>query len=318
MVFADILPRLSKKDALLEMTAYDFLLFHGHRHPDANLLFNHDTLAEMDDILDLSIHVFQVENGSINLTSNIVRGVLGANRVLKLAVNDQALIENSKAKFYLIANDKVFITIYRCENCHFTTNDKRDLAVHNNKKYSCGKLETIVKSKQRSYGDPDTLLQKTIQRGYLPKSFLNFRQQFLICFDIECLEEPDEDPDYVANTTTEARHRLVSIAFSTNIPDQRDVYIVRRSSDPQCEQEVINTFVDKLSALHDVYTEKYLPSEVFTAYENITNDLKSKFNSKNAELQSIKRFLDGYLKLPFFGFNACKFVFPGFLIFFLI
>ena len=310
LTFNEICPRLKSSDALLRIQPCDFLKLHG-KTCDSNLIFNDNTIQIMENILDLSIHVYEVQNSKINRQTPIVRGQL-TRPCVNIAVNDADLISSSQAEFFFIANEKVFTSYYCCSKCPFTTTHKNDLHKHETKAYNCGEYEVTTKSKQQMLGDSTSLLTKAVQRGYLPSSMINFRQTYLAVFDTETLEEKCITDEVVVNeraTTTEAVHRLVSIAISTNLPGQKDIYLVRQSSNPECERTLIKEFLDALEGLHSVYTDQ-LPKEINSAIQQIERDLlQETFSRDKTQLEAIKNYLYTYMKLPIYGFNAGMFCF---------
>ena len=260
----------------------------------------------MENILDLSIHVYEIQAGKIDRQASIVRGQLSRPCVY-IAVNDADLISSSQADFFYIANEKVYTSFFECSKCPYTTKHKNDMHKHETKAYNCGEYEVTIKSKQQMLGDSKTPLTLAVQRGYLPSSMINFRQTFFAVFDTETLEEKCITDEHVVNeraTTTEAVHRLVSIALSSNLPRQDDIYLLRESSNPECERKLIKEFVNALEGFHLAYIEQ-LPNEINHAVQQIKAELADeKFSRDKAELMTIKNCLETYTKLPIYGFNA--------------
>ena len=79
--------------------------------------------------------------------------------------------------------------------------------------------ESIVKSKQTPYGTDRNPCDLVIESGILQSSFKEYRQHYVVCWDIETLESKENcDVDHGQLGIL----KPVSIACSTNVPNQDD------------------------------------------------------------------------------------------------
>ena len=165
-----------------------------------------------------------------------------------------------------------------------------------------------MKSKQIMYGSPDSVLDNCIKFGYLPENMRHFRQENLMVFDIETLEENKSCETAVMNTQQEARHNIVSLATGSNIPNTTAKFFARQSSDGICEQQLIKQFVDELCLVYNEYIKK-VPIDISIALDRIESELNDAKEGKyhNFKLLQMRRYLESYLRLPVFGFNSCMY-----------
>ena len=83
--------------------------------------------------------------------------------------------------------------------------------------------ESTIRSKQTPYGADQNPCDLAIESGVLPPGFKEYRQHYVVCWDIETLESKE-------NCDVEHGQlgilKPISIATSTNIPNQEDqVYV---------------------------------------------------------------------------------------------
>ena len=257
--FTDMLPRLSKSDALLQMSANDLVQWHGGSvAPGENLAFNDDLLPIIEEKIQKRIMIYELdENERIDRSTAVVRGRFARQYADKvhLVINSRDLMNNGDARFSYVANDKIFGTYYRCMNCAYSATHNATYVRHTNRQIPCNADGPNIRSVQRALGNPETMIEKCIRLGFLPESLKAFRQKYLTCFDIECLEQKLDTSTVYGNTTQEAKHNLVSLALASNIPGATDKFFVRESSAPEMEQLLIKKFVDEYFL---VYLSKYL------------------------------------------------------------
>ena len=163
--------------------------------------------------------------------------------------------------------------------------------------------EVQVSTKQIRLGDSELELDKLIRLGYLPKTFKNYRQDMLACFDIETLEEKVEEQvsDW---TCKEANHRIVSLAIASNVPGYSTQFFMRRSSNPADEQNLINQFVDEIYDLHERYIAE-LPTAITNAIAELERDIENaKFGWFKTLLMKLHGFAKKYTQLCIYAFNG--------------
>lgn len=309
--FSDMISRLSKTDSIMPMTPNDIVQFCGGQiETDESVQFNDDSITSLEYRLQMRIYIYELNTfNRIDPSDQVVRGSYAKQYpgTLNLVINSRSLMNTDKAVFYLLANSKPMGMYYTCSSCGFDTTDKWKLSRHSSRENDCAGGVTKITSAQRALGNPESLMEKCIRQGYIPSSFLSYRQKYLVCFDIECLEEKVDPSNQYGNTSQEAKHNLVSLAMASNIPGKEDKFFIRKSSDPECEQQVISEFVKELYRLSTDFITTYVPSEIKMAISNISERLENmKFGHEKVEHEGLNRFLKGYLKLPVYGFNACK------------
>ena len=174
--------------------------------------------------------------------------------------------------------------------------------------------EKTVKTRQKALGDNENELVKLVKSGYLPECFLNYRQKYLITFDIETLETPTDEAvsDF---TVKEATHKLASLAVASNIPGAGTKFMQRESSAPIAEQMLIDAFVEELYRLYDLFMDA-LPKEIKESITRLESEIAElHFGHKKTKLQSMLKFLRQYTKLNIYAFNGGKFdygvIFPA-------
>ena len=153
-----------------------------------------------------------------------------------------------------------------------------------------------------------------VQRGYLPESFSNYRQNLHGVFDIETLEKKNErhSDDLIIGTFEEAVLRPVSIGCSNNINGE-DRFFLRRSSHPDDAPALVHEFLDYLFELVDEFHQA-LPVELDQAIEKLTAEIEiEKFSKAKTEKMGLLWTLKKYKTLAIYGFNSGEFyIFNGF------
>ena len=162
--------------------------------------------------------------------------------------------------------------------------------------------ESLVKAKQIAYGPNQNMGDYAIDAGILPKEFKKYRQQKLLCWDIETLET-NENCDEPGQ---QAILKPLSIATSTNIPDEPDQFWVRKSSAPKDGQQLVDDFLDYLFKLENKYYET-IPDEIRDALADLDDVESDKFGSDRTQKQKVKFYLQKYLTMCCYAFNGGEF-----------
>ena len=163
--------------------------------------------------------------------------------------------------------------------------------------------ESIVESKQIAYGPNQNMGDYAIDAGILPDEFKKYRQRHIVCWDIETLETNTncDEPGQ------QAILKPLSIATSTNIPDQQDQFWVRKSSAPNDGQQLVDEFLDYLFRLENSYYET-IPHEIRDALADL-DDVDGKFGYDRTQKQKIKFHLQKYLTMCCYAFNGGKLIY---------
>ena len=162
--------------------------------------------------------------------------------------------------------------------------------------------ESVVETKQIAYGPNQNMSDYAVDAGILPEAFKHYRQQYLVCWDIETLET-NENCDEPGQ---QAILKPLSIATSTNIPDETDKFWVRKSSAPKDGQLLVDEFLDYLFQLENKYYET-IPTEIRDALADLDDVESDKFGSDRTQKQKIKFYLQKYLTLCCYAFNGGEF-----------
>lgn len=301
----NMLPKIPKKYGLMQISVNEIGKMFGRDIGDLEM--TDDNLPKIEEKLQMSIKIFELDsNGRVPKgRDSFLRGKFNQpyENELMFVVNSAAKINTPGAEFHFLANNKFVTERFLCRACRFETPKLTNMAKH--KDTTCNKTEKDMKSKQVTYGAPETVLEDCIKYGYLPMSMKDFRQKYVMVFDIETLEDSKSCETSVMNTQIEARHNIVSMATGTNIPNISPKFFSRKSSDPACEHELIKEFVDELTLAYHAYL-KLLPTDISIALSRVEEELERAKEEKhpNKKLLQIKRYLHSYLRLPVFGFNS--------------
>ena len=154
-------------------------------------------------------------------------------------------------EFRLLANDKLCDTYYKCskEMCFYRCKTKRDMERHDTEDHGKPK----VKSVQKQRGNPESLLEFGVRKGFIPAENGNFQQKFIVTFDIECLECPYTGNRDGMDENIEMAQKIVSLAVGSNIPNTSPKFFCRSSSAPETEEELMQEFIDYLEELRGEY-----------------------------------------------------------------
>lgn len=155
-------------------------------------------------------------------------------------------------------------------------------------------------------------MSEIIDLGFIPASFLNYQNPFLVTFDIETLNR-DVNIRQTEFLTIESLLYVVSIAVSSNIPGTSDKFFCRKTSSASDGHQMVAEFMDYLEDLHQKQME-LIPIEITTAMEKL-NQSWQKLSSGVQEARSYTRkdklsqqihFFKKFLLLNIYGFNSGK------------
>ena len=136
--------------------------------------------------------------------------------------------------------------------------------------------------------------------GFLPPECLQFRKEYICCFDIESLEEPFED-DPGRNLRTIGIQKLVSVAIADN--QGRTNCFVRKSSSPADAKHVVECMV-KCIEEHLVIHRQTIPAYFTTALRRMEELASTMERVPAMKLQSKITALRKYIGLDVYGFNS--------------
>ena len=243
------------------------------------------------------------EDKRIHAVENLVYGSLRSTEKTKvnLVIADRSQLFSQSAKYAWLATEEFLIKNHNCptKNCNMSFERSDKFQRH---------LETCdenikITTKQRVLGDNQGKLGKCIKLGYLQETMKNFRQKFIVAFDIESFEQTRNE-EISTQTTINASCQLVCFAISSNLPGYEDKFFRRSSSEPAAEQELIDNFVKELDVLQKKLVEN-LPESINQAIERLGGELEElKFGFRKTELKSLHDFLKQYQVLKVFGFNS--------------
>ena len=304
-----ILPILAKSDSIINLPINDIWKLYGKT--TLAIPFNFENWVQWCDHLERTIIVYELnEEGKIQVPINQVSPCVKSSKLdpIRLIVDNRDLFEEGQGHYKLLANSKIVQTAYTCitKGCYFSHFLKVVLTRHMK---SC-REETEISTEQITYGNPESILEKGVRLGYVPKWAVNFRQKYLVTFDIECLESDFEGDRVGMSLNIEKCQKLVSLAVGSNLEGAQPKFFCRSSSDPSTEQILIDEFVDHLEQLYAIYTLQ-LPAFIKKGIEQIEKDLiDTSFGHRKCEMQSVLGHLKKYCKLRIYAFNAGKYDIP--------
>ena len=154
-------------------------------------------------------------------------------------------------EFRLVANNKLFDTYYHCskDTCYYRCKTKTDMVRHDTEDHG----EAKIKSAQKQRGNPESLLELGVRKGFIPKEFENFKQKYIVTFDIECLESEYQGKKEGMDRDIVMAQKIISLAVGSNIPGTQPKFFCRSSSAPEAEEELIQEFIDYLEKLRVEY-----------------------------------------------------------------
>ena len=301
----DIFQKLPKKDSILDISISDIFELYGKVEPTCPFTMENKSIYEK--ALMRHIEVFDLnKNGQVHIAENRVHPFYETvyPDVIKLIVNDSELIDTPDVVYSFLANDKLIVQEYSCETegCFFTSDEKRRVDTH---QITCSD-EQIIVTNQKSFGDPENLLEYGVREGYIPLEMIDYRQSYIVTFDIECLETRVEGDKIGCSTTVECNQKIVSLAIGSNLPGISPTFLCRRSSDPEAEQELMDNFLSNLEDIYDVYEES-LPQFIDDAIQKLEMKVGcQKFCKERTKQVQLRNHLKRYKKLPVFAFNGGK------------
>ena len=216
----------------------------------------------------------------------------------KSSQSDKIMVALHDGSWYWIPNKEQITTIHRCNKlpgrCLYHTDNLKSYQDHLK---SC-KEETTIQALRRTYGPPSDALDMAISKGLIPNSFKDYRQKFLVTWDIETLEVETD-----LTSIQQAVHKVASIAVASNLPLQHDKFFIRESSAPEHGQKLVDEFLDELFRLESCFYET-IPDEIKQAREILRNVNDDTFSKERTQRQVLKRFIENYFNLPVYGFNS--------------
>ena len=158
---------------------------------------------------------------------------------------------------------------------------------------------------QKILGLKRTIIDEAIEMKLLPIYMKTFRKTSLATFDLECVEKPDEE-QIGSKTIKLGVQSIVSIAFASNIQDDRPKVFIRQSSEPKMGYKMVEEFLLHVFKVHEKYIES-IPDEIKSAADKLAqiNDF-GKFGKQKLKLLRVKRFFKKIYELPIYGFNSSK------------
>ena len=222
--------------------------------------------------------------------------------------------------FEIIVGQSLIPKKFICDvqpKCKLVFKCKQNLEKHREK---CLELSTKqIICKEKAYGDDKSVPRSMVEEGYAPESLLNYRDFHLATWDIETFEEKTflEIPEN--GLVAEADLRLLSIAVGSNIPGFEPKCWVRRSSEPEAAQEILESFVEELFKLRKKKQE-FLPpylieveNKIIERELQIHDEIKSQGIKTTPELSrliSYRNYICNLKNLSVFGYNSQKFDIP--------
>ena len=157
-----------------------------------------------------------------------------------------------------------------------------------------------VVSKQVCYGDKSNDFDELVEAGYLSDEFRSFYHNYLAVYDIETIE------NIQSSSTAEAKLDLLSIAVSTNLPNQQDKFFCRKTSAVEDTHSIVVEFLDYLEELQAVL-EETIPEEISDAILILEEEIESeKFSKRKMLKRKYLRTLKSLSLLNCYGFNSGK------------
>ena len=98
-----------------------------------------------------------------------------------------------------------------------------------------------------------------VRIGIIPPRYEKYRQNFMCVFDIECLESEYEGKREGMDANIIMEQKLVSLAVGSNIPGTTPAFFCRKSSHPEAQQTVIDSFVEYIEDVYEKLQDE-LPS----------------------------------------------------------
>ena len=205
---------------------------------------------------------------------------------------------------------------YQCDKCSYVC--KREWNLKN--EHTCSEVSEVI-SKQCKLGENYSELKELVKMEYLPETItvngnkmatVDYRQDKVVVYDIETLEQKPSDPTY-PGLPPEALLNPVSIGAASNIPGFEEAWFCRSNSAGESAQTMVDAFMNFLIQIQIAFLTK-LPPCIETAYNTIEAELETDVIKQNVEkrtkLVKLKHFLTKYLTLNVWSFNGGKFDIP--------
>lgn len=249
----EIFPLLSKKDSLINIP---FLkLTNLFTKTPLGIPLTDESHVDWQNQLGCTIKVYKLIDGNINLQECLISVGNIYNRQLEpykktihlVAKNPTLYEQNLETEFFLVANDKLLQkeAVLKCDECDYRTTRKNDLDKHEKTEHA-----TKIVSKQVVRGNPESILEFGVRMGFIPEQYINYRQEYICVFDIECLETEYTGKKEGMDMYIDKAQKIVSLAVGSNIPGGGDKFFYRKTSQPEAEEELIEEFVEYLEEIH--------------------------------------------------------------------
>ena len=145
-----------------------------------------------------------------------------------------------------------------------------------------------------------SIFDQLSSRGYLPKGY-TYRDPYITVADIECTETLTD------NGTIQAIQKVVSIATSTNLPNQSDMFFCRKSSSAKSAQDMFDEFLNYLRKLSN-QLKTLIPIEILSAISDLETTIDGMHKSpQKSHYKYLKNQLEPYLMLNVYFFNGSKY-----------
>ena len=107
------------------------------------------------------------------------------------------------------------------------------------------KVETVVKSKQQSYGRPYNMMEDLIENDILSEEMRNFTIDHFTVYDIETVQ-----------TSIDGEERLIPISIAVSSTFTEDRYFERKSSSPEDGEKMVSEFMNYLVEINELYKKQ--------------------------------------------------------------
>ena len=182
------------------------------------------------------------------------------------------------------------------DTCYYTANRQNVVDRH----ITTCDPEMKVVSKQDCYGGKSNDFDELVEAGYLSDEYRSFNHNYLAVYDIETIE------NIQSSSTVEAKLELLSIAVSTNLPNQQDKFFCRKTNDSEDAHSIVVEFLDYLEELQAVL-EETIPEEISDAILILEEEIEAeKFSKRKMLKKKYLRTLKSLSLLNCYGFNSGK------------
>ena len=288
---------------LLKFSSVDELLNFYELSPSSSI-FNLTQIPQFRSKFQADVHIFQKNDDYIYPIYKPAASKFPEKPSLKIFIKLPDLGPNEEIRnFYLITNPNFITKIYICKlvkNCKFSTRKPQNLRDH---QAICEKINVqTICGEIKAYGKAGYIMDEICDSGYLPPEAKKFRKNFFCTFDIETFEKLDNI--YTTfKTEIQAHHHVLSIAVGTNRTFEN--CWVRTDDSHGAVVKLVNQFILYLEKIYLIYQHE-MPTYFSEAIELLEQDINDKLiaKSKRMRLNSMKFFLEQFIKLDVFGFNS--------------